>query len=150
MALIRGRAIKWCSLIFIISAVIIGRFHAYGGSESRVIAYYFHTNFRCPSCHKIEEYTKDAIKNNFKGALDSGRLAFKVINLDNAENEHFVEDYKLYTKSVVLSLEVGGRERRYKNLDKVWQLLGDKEDFIDYIRKETQAFLDESSREEGL
>ena len=38
----------------------------------RVEVYYFYTNFRCTSCHKIEQYTKQAIEEYFKDELHSG------------------------------------------------------------------------------
>ena len=40
-------------------AVISARFSAFAGedkSSSRVIAYYLHGTFRCPTCHKLEQY----------------------------------------------------------------------------------------------
>jgi len=39
-----------------------------------VTAYYFHGTFRCPTCHKLEKYAKEAIENNFKNDLTSGKL----------------------------------------------------------------------------
>ena len=48
-----------------------------------VTAYYFHGTFRCPTCHKLEQYAKEAIEANFKGALTSGKLSFKVVNIEN-------------------------------------------------------------------
>ena len=85
-----------------------------------ITAYYFHGTFRCPTCKKLEQYSKEAIESNFKDALASGKLAFKVVNIENKGNEHFVNDYQLYTKSLVLSFTKEGEEIRSKNLDKIW------------------------------
>ena len=106
-----------------------------------VIAYYFHGDFRCASCHKIENYTEEAIKEYFGEQLGSGQLVYKVVNVEQGENAHFVEDYGLYTKSVVLSLIQDGKEVTYENLTKVWEYLGNKQNFFDYIRTETDKFL---------
>ena len=109
-----------------------------------VTAYYFHGTFRCPTCHKLEQYSKEAIECNFKDALISGKLAFKVVNVENKGNEHYGNDYKLYTKSVVLSLTKDGKELRSKNLDKIWEYVGDKDRYENYVRDEVAAFLKET------
>lgn len=114
---------------------------AFSKDNSKVIVYYFHNNFRCPSCHKIENYTKDTINSNFAEQLKAGTLEFKVINFDEKPNKHFVEDYQLYTKSVVLSKVKDGKQVEWKNLDKIWTLLGDKTKFVQYIKTETSNFL---------
>lgn len=110
-------------------------------SPSKVIIYYLHNNFRCPSCLKIESYTREAIKTNFANQLKDSTLELKVINFDENANKHYVEDYQLYTKSVVLSKVKDGKQTQWKNLDKIWTLLGDKAKFQQYIKTETANFL---------
>lgn len=109
--------------------------------EDKVIAYYFHGSFRCPTCHKLEEYSKDAINTSFKDEIENGSLEFKTVNVEEKENENFVQEYKLYTKSLVLSKVKDGKEVEYKNLDKIWECVGDKKKFYDYIISETKDFL---------
>jgi hypothetical protein len=111
-------------------------------AEHRVIAYYFHGNARCPSCLKIEAYTKEAIDSAFGEALKSGLLEWRVVNTDSSQNEHFLTDYQLFTKSVVVSDINDGKETQWKNLDKVWELLGDKDKFHSYIQSEVRPFLE--------
>jgi len=115
--------------------------------ETKVIAYYFYTNFRCKSCYTIEKYTKEAIEGNFEDELASGKLVFTTVNVEEKENEHFLGDYQLYTKSVVLSLVRDGEEIKFKNLKKVWELLRNKDEFYKYIEEETQELLEEKKRE---
>jgi len=118
--------------------------------EDRVEVYYFHGSRRCASCIKIEKYTEEAVMNHFPGLLESGELVYRAVNTDKEKNEHFIEDYQLYTKSVILSLVKGGEEVKYKNLSKVWQYLRDRERFDEYIREETEQFLAElGDREKG-
>ncbi|MCX5668683.1 MAG: nitrophenyl compound nitroreductase subunit ArsF family protein [Candidatus Omnitrophica bacterium] len=101
---------------------------------AHVIAYYLHGTFRCPTCHKLEQYSKEAIEVNFKDALASGKLEFKVINVEDRGNEHYTKDYQLYTKSLILSLIKDGKEIKWINLDKIWEYVGNKERFIDYVK----------------
>jgi hypothetical protein len=108
--------------------------------------YYFHGDFRCSNCYKIEKYSKEAIDKYFAKELSSGDLVYEVINTDEKDNEHFIKDYKLYTKSLVISKIKGGDEVEYKNLEKVWNYLGDKEAFCNYVKEEVAKFLEEMIR----
>lgn len=118
-----------------------------GVGEAKVIAYYFYTSYRCQSCYTIEKYTKESLEGNFEDELTSGELVFKPVNVEEKENEHFLGDYQLFTKSVVLSLVRNGKEIKFKNLKKVWELLRNKDEFYKYIKEETQKFLDGISQE---
>lgn len=112
-------------------------------SEDKVIAYYFHGSFRCPTCHKLEEYSKDAINTSFKDEIGKGTLEFKTINVEEKENTHFVDQYKLYTKSLILSKVKGSEEVESKNLNKIWEYVGNKKKFYDYVISETKDFLED-------
>ena len=111
---------------------------------AHVIAYYFHGQMRCPTCHKLEQYSKEAIETNFKDALASGTLEFKVVNVEDKGNEHYGNDYQLYTKSLILSLVKDGKQIKWKNLDKIWEYVGNKQRFIDYVKSGVADFLKEA------
>lgn len=112
-------------------------------APDRVIVYYFHGTARCPSCMKIEKYTKACLTRDFPAQLQSGKLDLRVVNVEEKGNEHYVQDYGLYTKSVVLSLMKNGKQTRWENLPKVWELLGDESAFSSYVKDKTAAFLRE-------
>jgi len=109
------------------------------GTDHKVIAYYFYTTRRCPSCKKIEAYSDEAIRTGYVDQLKKGLLEWRVVNTDEPGNEHYVDDYQLYTKSLVLSHVEGGKQTKWKNLDKVWELLGDKDGFMKYVQDEIKA-----------
>ncbi|MFH0753990.1 MAG: nitrophenyl compound nitroreductase subunit ArsF family protein [Candidatus Omnitrophota bacterium] len=110
---------------------------------SRAVVYYFHGNARCPSCYKLEQFAKEAVEQNFASDIKTGRLVFTRVNVERSGNDHFVNDYQLYTKSVVISLVKNGKQVRYKNLDKVWDLLKDQKKYHAYVRDEIKLFLGE-------
>jgi hypothetical protein len=111
--------------------------------QSKIVAYYIHQTKRCPSCRKIEAYTDEAITSHFADQLESGDLEWQLINIDIEGNEHYMDDYQLFTKSVILSRVENGKEVEYKNLKKIWELLNNKEKFIDYIESEITTFMKE-------
>ncbi len=106
-----------------------------------VIAYYFHTNVRCPTCSKIEAYAREAIHDGFAGPLQDGRLRWRVVNYQQPENEHFAADYELIAPTVVLVEISGGRQVDAKNLARVWDLVTDKAAFVQYVQEEVRGYL---------
>ena len=113
-------------------------------ADYRVVAYYFHGNVRCATCKKIEALTKESIDGAYAADLKKGNLEWRVVNIDLPENKHFIKDYQLYTRSVVLSDLHKGEQSRWRNLDKVWTLVRDHDQFVSYIQKEVASFLDHS------
>jgi hypothetical protein len=111
---------------------------------SKVIAYYFHGTFRCTTCRTIEQYSHDAIQMYFAKELGNRRLEFRPVNIDEAENKHFIQDYQLVTRSLVLSLMSDGKETKWKNLADVWKLVRDKDKFFQYVKDEVEQFLKET------
>ncbi len=110
----------------------------------QVVAYYFHGAFRCPTCNKMEQYSREAIERDFKDELASGKLAFKAVNVESKGNEHFVNQYQLYTKTLLLSSVKDGKEVCSRNLDKIWEYVGNKNRYENYVRDEVAAFLKET------
>lgn len=108
-----------------------------------VTVYYFHRTIRCPSCEKIELLTKMSVDERFGYELSVGEMLWRTVNIDEPQNKHFEDAYRLQTQSVVVSETSGGKEIRWKNLDKVWDLLGDEATFMHYIQEETAALLQE-------
>jgi len=134
------------ALICILLITVVVPPQLQSAEDTKIVVYYFLTNFRCASCHKIEKYTKEAVEQNFKDELATGRLVFQPINIDEKENRHFIKDYQLYSKAVVLSMINAGKEVKHKNLTKIWEYLGDKDKFYDYITSETSQFLEEANK----
>ncbi len=108
----------------------------------RIIVYYFYGKRRCSTCLKIEKYTKDALEKKFSKEMKAGILKFDALNIEDNKNEHFVSDYKLETRTVVVSQQKDGTEINWKNLSKVWTFANDKTAFIDYIQVEVSKLMD--------
>jgi len=110
-------------------------------ANNKIVVYYFHGNARCPTCFTLENFAKSVVETDFADAIKSGKLEWKTVNIEDKGNEHFGSDYKLYTKSVIVSTQKDGKELSWKNLDKIWTLVGDQKEYMDYIRNEVKACL---------
>lgn len=111
------------------------------GESGKVIAYYFHVTVRCTTCRAIEAYSKEVVDTRFAKDLSSGRLEWRLVNLQLPENRHFIQDYQLFTKSLVLVLTESGKQKEFKVLNDTWELVGDKAVMQTYVEKEIRGFL---------
>ncbi len=114
----------------ILSLIALISFSAVANAETKYNLYYFHNNTRCGNCIAFEEMSKKL--------APSLPVNFKIINTQNEGNEHYINDYKLYTKSIVITDDKGN----YKNLDKIWNYVRDEKKFNQYIEDEVLLFRD--------
>jgi hypothetical protein len=137
--------------VFVVFAVLIFLTGATGAAEKdaeipsereKVIVYYFHGTYRCSLCTKIERMAYEAIKDSFPKALKEDRLLWKPVNVDKPENRHFIKEYSLFTKSLIITEVKGEKQTKWKNLDKVWRLLRDQEKFSAYVTHEVKNYMD--------
>jgi hypothetical protein len=119
---------------------------AHSGTDNapgrKVVVYYFHGNVRCVTCKTIEAYAGEAVQAGFPDALEDGRLEWRPVNVDEPANEHYVQDFQLVTRSVVIEEAAAGKQVRWKNLQRVWELVPDKDAFLEYVQDETRVFLE--------
>lgn len=138
------KRLLFVALLFVLIVSPNFTVHAVAG-DSKVIAYYFHGNMRCYSCNILEQYSGQAIEENFKNEIENGKLVFKTVNVQDKANSHFMQDYGLYSQSLVLSLIEDGKEKKFKNLTMIWQYARDRQRFINYVKDEIDSYLKELS-----
>ena len=106
-----------------------------------LVAYYFHSEIRCPTCRNIEAYAHEAIQTDFSSELSSGEIAWRVVNYELPANAHFVTKYEIVSPTVVLVRLSEGQQTDWRNLMRVWELVGDKDAFAMYVRQQTEELL---------
>lgn len=110
--------------------------------SEKVIVYYFHGIARCPTCRAIEQYAREAVQEAFKNELELGKVEFKSINVEDTLNEHYIQDFQLSTRCVVVEWNVNGKTQDWKRLEKVWELVhGDKTKYYNYIQENVRQYL---------
>jgi len=112
--------------------------------ERQIVVYYFYTTIRCSTCINIEKLTKQAVEEGFPYEVADRTIVFQALNTDDPENEHFLLDYNLYNKSVIVSDQNKGVVTRWKNLDSIWELESKESDFISYIQDGVKTYLNEA------
>jgi len=113
--------------------------------QHKLIAYYFHRTQRCRTCLTMEAYAEEALRDELLDAFESGELEWRAVNVEEPENEHFVEKYGLTASALVMVLLENGEQKQSKNLERVWELVGDEWGFKDYVRDEALTYLEDGS-----
>jgi len=108
--------------------------------QPHVVMTYFTTNVRCVSCRKIEALTRETAEIRHAAAIADGRLVFQVINTDDPGMAHYISEYELVSKTVVLSRRESGGEVEWKNMGDVWNHLNDPEMFHAYLGEQLEQW----------
>jgi hypothetical protein len=107
-------------------------------STPHTIVYYFHGTSRCRTCLTIESYAEEAVRTAFVTELENGQIQWRPVNVDEPGSRHFIQDYNLFTRSLVLV--DASNPKRFKNLGEIWQLVLDKAAFLKYVQREVRMF----------
>lgn len=111
------------------------------GVEPDWAIYYFYNEVYCSTCEKLETYALETVQTHFADALASGTLQWQALDMTVPENEHYVTDFKLYSKSVVLVEFKAGEMDRWENLTEIWDLAHDKAAYMAYVETHLNNFM---------
>lgn len=95
---------------------------------SSMTVFYFHGRQRCMTCNRMEKMVHEVADN-----LPSVEVI--AVNLDEPANEHYIADFGLTMRTVVLQYGA-----RFTVLDKCWSLARKEAAFKDYIAKSIADF----------
>jgi len=110
-------------------------------TAAEVLVTYFTTNVRCVSCRTIEALAQRAVAEGFVEDVAAGKVAFRVVNTDLPEHQHFVDHYKITNKIVIVSHQRDGREVEWTPRQDVWVHFHEPETFFAYVREPIRAYL---------
>lgn len=110
-------------------------------APTRLIVYYFDMGKDCTTCLNLESYTHETLETHFPEALSSGEIEWKVVDVDRPDNQHYVEEFGLYTKAVVLASIHDGNVVHAENLSRIWELVYDKAAYMAYVHEQVEEAL---------
>ncbi|MFK5927128.1 MAG: nitrophenyl compound nitroreductase subunit ArsF family protein [Desulfuromusa sp.] len=120
--------------VVILSICLLGVSPSLSQAEGVVIVHYFHSDIRCKTCLAFEDWSKTAVE-RFPKELKNGTLKWQVINFDEPVNMHYIKDYDLAEKSLVLIREENGKVVKWKNVEEFWDFDEDqKKEFVDLVQ----------------
>ena len=72
--------------------------------QNSIEVFDFHTTNRCITCKAIEANTLYTLETYFAQELESGKITFKVINIDDDENYELAKKFKASGTSLFLNI----------------------------------------------
>ncbi len=93
------------------------------------------------SCRKLEAVAHVAVAEGFPDALKRGDLIWQTVNIQEAQNRHFISEYGVFSRSLVLVKVKNGKPSEYKHLSKAWELLRDESALKEFVQSEVRAYL---------
>lgn len=100
-------------------------------SDAKIEVIQFHSEHRCMTCKKIEELSREALK-------DFPDIPFSLVNVDDEENEKKAEEFEAFGTSLFLYNPATGEKKDLT--DFAFMNAGNEEKFIEELKKEIQAF----------
>jgi hypothetical protein len=103
---------------------------------------YFHRAQRCSGCIYAGDTTEYTVETYFADKLASGKLVFKMLNLQDAANAARVEKYGAYTSSLFIN-DIKGGINQIEEVTDIWFLLHNDEKFVNLVKGELEKHLGE-------
>ncbi len=105
-------------------------------AESQFSAVYFHAANRCATCRKIEKFAHEALTPE----IEASKLAWQTADFTASDNASLVDQFKVYSSTVVLVEVQDGKVVRWKNLEEVWNHTSEQADFTAFIDQAWSEF----------
>ena len=112
--------------------------------KDAVLVYFIHGRAKCPTCDQILAHTRSALEESFPEETRKGELVLVPVDVEKPGNEHFMDDFGLFTTSVVLFAKNPEGKVRWSNLSRAWELAENAAAFKSYFVDEVRRFLQEN------
>ena len=96
--------------------------------------YHFHRTQQCYSCRTVGAYAEETVKTYFAPELESGKMVFGHINIEEPENKALVDQYGPTGSSLWIGVYDKDGFHKEENVN-VWYKIGDKEAYLAYLKE---------------
>jgi len=86
---------------------------------NRVDVIYFHVNQRCVTCLCFEQHINTVIETYFRDAITSGKLTYRVLNLQKAENTTIAKKYGAVGSQMFINVIIKGVDN-IEDIQSIW------------------------------
>jgi len=110
------------------------------GLTERVDVVYFHRAQRCSGCLYAEAGTRYTLETYFADELSSGKLTFRVLNVEDEGNAGIAEKYGAYTSSLFINTIRDGTDH-IEEVTEIWFFLGEDKAFVEVVKSKIEKSL---------
>ena len=110
-------------------------------STAVIEVYDFHVTNRCMTCRAIEDNARQTLTKHFKEELQSGIIAFQVVNVDLSENAALAEQFQAYGSSLYLKINKDNKSEIVNLTDFAFMNAMNEESFQTELKSKIQTYL---------
>ena len=86
-------------------------------------------------------YSEEAVKKGFAKQIKEGSVEFHYVDFQDTRNAALTKGYKITGPALILAKVAENKVKEYKDLKDVWTKVGEKPEFIKYVRGNVEAYL---------
>lgn len=102
--------------------------------------FYFHNTSRCSTCLRVGKYVQETLEENFSDEISSGKIDYRVINVDLSENRALAQKFQAVGSSLYLNAIRGDADNIEKDIY-AWRNLQNEEIFKAYLKTRINSFI---------
>ncbi|APY11350.1 hypothetical protein BWZ22_08895 [Seonamhaeicola sp. S2-3] len=110
-------------------------------SISKIEVLDFHSTHRCMTCNAIEANTRFTLNTYFSKELKDEKIIFKVINVDEKENEKIAEKFEASGTSLFINVIKDGKETKIDLTDFAFMNGNDQKTFSKGLKSRLETEL---------
>jgi hypothetical protein len=108
--------------------------------EDVIQVYLFHSTHRCATCIAVGKLARETVNEYYPEELANGRIEFREINLELAENQALVNKFQASGSSLFINVRAGGKDNIAEDVT-VWRLTKDEVAFKQYLKEKLDNLL---------
>lgn len=101
---------------------------------------YLHRVPGCDTCQLMSKYIYETVDTRFKDDTKIKEIVLRYRNFEDKKNADLVKKLKIQSPSLAIMIVKNGKLVKAKLAGKIWSLAKDKDEFIDYVEKEINAY----------
>jgi hypothetical protein len=101
----------------------------------------FHSTHRCMTCNAIESSTKFTLDTYFKDEVESNKITFQVVNVDEEENLKIAEKFEATGTALFLNVVKDGKEEQIDLTEFAFMNGNDQKVFSDELKVKIEEAL---------
>lgn len=122
----------------VISTPVVKTILPSGSQKIEVFA--FHATQRCISCINVSKFVKSIIDEKFVSEVNLGKIVFKEINIDMADNRQLTKDYQVTGSSLFITVTKDGQTFKEEDTD-VWRYVPYETKLKSYFEAKLKSLL---------
>ena len=108
--------------------------------EAFVWVVYFHRVPGCDTCQLMSKYIYETVDSRFKDDTKVKEIVLRYRNIEDKKNADLVKKLKIKSPSLAIMIVKDGKLLKVKLAGKIWSFAKDKDEFMDYVEAEINAY----------